>query len=506
MSFDDPEGVVVPAGPATGGLNTVAALANMPKNDAPMMENWIPYPDRVETRKGATSHATGFASIVYGLHVYSAPSGTESLWATNSSGIFNATAAGAIGAAAIALTNGKTFSAAITTGAGSYLFIGNGVDTIKQYDGAVWAAVAAFGGLVTSDINCAEVYKQRLYFGKKATLSIFYLGPNAVAGAATEYPLGALFRRGGAIAAIATWTIDSGTGPDDNLVVATSNGEIAVFSGTDPSAAATWALRGVYYIAKPVNSYNSLYKYGGDILFLSEAGLFPLSKYLLTASIDRQKNLSQKVGQLFADLAVLYAANSGWQILSVPDLPLLMVNVAGVAGGFQLAMHSETQAWTTFTGWPAFSMARIGSQVFIGEATRVSKVFVGAADWGANIVAQSLQAYNPLKTARNKQIKMARATYISTGTFEYTLGLDSDFENTPTANLIASGAGTAALWGSGTWGTSLWSSSAVVTRSWKTVVDAPGVYKAFYQKVVSNTVTVSHQSTDFLVIPQGVFG
>jgi len=148
----------------------------------------------------------------------------------------------------------------------------------------------------------------------------------------------------------------------------------------------------------------------------------------------------------------------------------------------------------------------MGNQVYVGEATRVSKAFIGASDWDANIVAQSLQAYNPMKSPRNKQVKMARATYVANGNFEYTLGLDSDFADVPSANLIASGAGTAALWGTGTWGTSLWSGSGTLTREWKTVVDKPGVYKAFYQKVVSRTVKVSHQSTDFLVIPQGVFG
>lgn len=492
--------------PAVGGLNSSVALANMGETDAVILENFIAFPDRVETRSGAETHLTALGATTYGLHAYNGPSGTDKLFATTSGGVFDATSAGAAGAAVAVLTNGLTWSISIQTGAGSYMMIGNGVDSIRMFDGAAWSTPAAFGGLATADCACAEVYKQRIFFGKKSTLSLFYLGVNAIAGAATEYSLGAIFRRGGYIVALATWSVDGGSGPDDMLVIATSSGEIAVFTGSDPSSASTWTLKGVFFIGRPVGKFHSLYKYGGSVLFLSESGLFPLSAALLTASIDRTTALSRKIEQLFSDLAQTYGANDGWQIISLPNVPILLVNVGGYPGGLQLVMHSVSKAWSTFTGWVGYSFGRLGTQPYMGRADDVSKVLTGVSDFTANITATSLQAYNRFGTSSNKQIKMTRPTYIATGTFQYTLGWDSDFRNQPTSNLISSGAGTASLWGTGVWGAAFWTSSSLLNRGWRTVPDRPGVYKAFYQQIVTKAVSVAHESTDLLIAPMDVFG
>lgn len=480
--------------PPVRGLNLTSALSSLHPADAVVLDNWLAEPSKIVMRKGSAEHCTGFATSVLGLHVYHGPGGTNKLFATTSSGVYDASTAGAVGAAAIALTNGKTFSAAITTGGGSYLLIGNGVDTIKQYDGAVWSSVAAYGGLATSDINCAEVYKQRLFFGKKGTLSLFYLAPNSVSGASTEYPLGAIFRRGGAIAAIGTWSVDAGGGPDDLLVVATSLGEVAVFSGTDP--ASSWALKGVFYIGRPIGGAASLYKYGGEILYLCEAGLFPISKALLTAAIDRVAALSERIAPLISAYTTQYEVSDGWAIVSHPDVPLLLVNVPGVGGGKQLVMHSTSKAWSTFSGWPAYSFARMGKQLYYGAATSVCKAWVGADDLGSNITATALQGYNRFGRDGEKQVLMVRPSFIASGPFNYTVGVDSDFASLPTQNLVPAAAAGGALWGTAVWGTAVWSGSQQQVRAWKKVADVPGVYKAFYLQVATKTVTVELSATD----------
>ena len=42
------------------------------------------------------------------------------------------------------------------------------------------------------------------------------------------FPLTALFKKGGYIRAMASWTTDGGMGMDDMLVIFTSNGEVAI--------------------------------------------------------------------------------------------------------------------------------------------------------------------------------------------------------------------------------------------------------------------------------------
>ncbi|NCV55893.1 MAG: hypothetical protein EBW54_06760, partial [Betaproteobacteria bacterium] len=66
-------------------------------------------------------------------------------------------------------------------------------------------------------------------------MTCWYLGVSNVAGTAVEFPMGALFKHGGAILKIDTWTLDAGYGLDDYLCIFTTKGEVAVYRGTDPS-------------------------------------------------------------------------------------------------------------------------------------------------------------------------------------------------------------------------------------------------------------------------------
>lgn len=486
-----------------GGLNAVSSIMQMPPADAVVMENWIPYPDKVTTRNGCADHATGFANPVKRLWVYAAANGGESLWATTDAGIYNATAAGAIGAAAVALTDGRTVSVVFSTGAGNnYMFVVNGVDTLKMYDGAAWTA-PGMGAFVTSTISYVEAYRQRLFFVVRNSLDIAYLAANAIpAGVApTVYTFSSIFRRGGYIVAIGTWTIDGGNGPDDQFVIVTNMGEVAVFTGNDP---ATWTLKGVYFIGRPLGRM-PLFKYGGDLLFLCEAGLFPLSKALLTASIDRTQAVTDKIRQLFANAATSFFSEDGWQIIAQPEIPLLIVNIPGTSMKLQFCMHAITGSWTIFSGWEANCFARMGSVLYFGMSNKVAAVG-GASDFGANITATLLTSYSTAGYPRKKHIKLIRPYFEANGNFSFVMGVAQDFVINPyTTTVTPGGVSSAALWGTGVWGTSFWSASSITTNDWRVVPDIYSTWKALYLQVVSNAVTVSYLGADLRLMPGSDF-
>lgn len=486
-----------------GGWNTADAEAKMPLKDAVLLENWFAYPDRVEMRYGAANHVLGFTAPVKGLWDYNGPVGSR-LFATTSGGIYDVTSPGIVGAAVIALTNGETVATQINTGATAYLLVVNGVDTLKQYDGAAWTSVAAFGALATSDVLAIETYRQRIYLLQKATLTFWFLPVNSVSGAATSFNLGALFRKGGSLVAVATWTIDGGSGPDDHIAFASSAGEVVVFAGTDPAVPANWVLRGVYFIGRPLGRL-SLYKFGGDLLYLCEGGLYPLSRALQTASIDRTHTVSWKIRQAFAAFATQYGSLHGWQLISHPDIPLLLVNVPGTPAGQQLAMHPQTGAWASFTNWNANCWARVGQDLYYGTTDRVVHAWVGSSDQGVNIVATMLQAYNPFKYKYNKKVELLRPMLTANGPFSYTVGVANDFDQLPTMNLIVGSAGSAALWGTAIWGAALWGSSQARTRDWRGVPDKDGIFKALYLQVSSIQARVSIANTDVLFTKSLIF-
>jgi hypothetical protein len=482
-----------------GGLNAVSSIMAMPKTDAVVLENWIPYPDRLEMRPGSAAHVTGSANTIYALYSYAGLTGTDTLFATTNSGVYNVTTAGALGAAAIALTNGKTVGSILSTGASNYLTIVNGVDDAKQFDGATWSSIAAFGGVNTNTLSYVETYRQRLFFIIENSLNVCYLAANAVSGAATTYAFAAIFRRGGYLVALGTWTIDGGNGPDDHIVLCTNQGEVAVFVGSDP---ASWTLKGVYYIGRPLGK-KPLYKYGGDLLYLCENGLFPLSKALLTASIDRTQSVTEKIAQIFSEAAQQYAANDGWEIVAMPDIPMLIVNIPGSTVRYQYVMHLQTGAWTIFSGWNAYCFGRNGATMYFGHATGVATV-TGVSDFGANIVATMLQAYSTLKLPRTKKIEEIRPIFDIDGNFSYTLGVAADFQAIQQFSITNVFGGAASLWGSAIWGAGIWTGSSI-ERSWRAVPDAYSVWKALYLQVSSNITRVQYLGTDLLVKEGGNF-
>ena len=104
-------------------------------------------------------------------------------------------------------------------------------------------AISGGGTLLTKDIVNLNNFKRSIYFLKKNSMSFFYLPIDSITGTVSEFPLGALFSKGGYLMAMGTWTIDGGFGTDDYCVFISSEGQAVVYKGTDPSSSTTWALR-----------------------------------------------------------------------------------------------------------------------------------------------------------------------------------------------------------------------------------------------------------------------
>lgn len=489
-----------------GGFDPSSLLAAMKLSHAPVLDNWFPQPDGIETRSGYLTHITAIPKKCDRLHVYASPTGTETLWGTTDDGVYNFTAAGVCPATSIALTNGRTFGTAISTGAGSYLLLCNGTDTIKQYDGAAWTAIAVFGATATSVYSYIETYRQRVFLAKRQSLEIEYLAANSIAGAATNYPLGAIFRKGGFIVALATWTIDGGIGPEDNLCVLTNKGEVAVFAGNDP---ASWSLRGVYFAGIPMGD-NPTYKYGGDILIITESGIVPLSSLIQSAAIDRVATVSTSIRPFLIDRAQQFSAIQGWQIIGDPSKPFLLVNLPSTIRQ-QAVMNSQTAAWCTFTGWNALAFARKTSELYFSGSDGAAntwkiKRITGHSDDNTYITATGLQAYSQMGYSGNKKVEEIKPYFNSTGAFLYNFGISSDFASAKELTSLNVTAGlTAAVWGTSLWGVATWTGGDLLTADWQAIPDEYANFKALYFQVMTKLGAVSYSSADLLFKSGGHF-
>src|SRR3990167_4727547 len=194
--------------PPVEGWDTREALADMPVKRAVILDNWFPGTDKIDLRRGFSSHATGMSGNVESLLPYVSTAGAEKLFAANGGNIYSVTAAGAVGAAAVTgMTNDRWQHTQIGTAGGDFFLAANGDDTPRTYDGTSWSTFGATGPTV-ANLIWFNTHQRRLWFGEKNSLSAWYLAVNAITGAASEFPLHGLASLGGYIMAMGTWTRD----------------------------------------------------------------------------------------------------------------------------------------------------------------------------------------------------------------------------------------------------------------------------------------------------------
>ena len=462
-----------------GGWNARDSLANMAPTDAVTLNNFFPGVSNVNLRGGYSKHATGLPAQVETLMSY-AGAATNKMFAISDGKIYDATSAGAVGAAAVSgLTNSRWEYINITTPGGNFLMAVNGVDKPRLYDGSTWTALdgsssPAITGVTTTTLSNIALFKNRIWFVQKDTLKAWYLPTLSVGGAAQELDLSAVARLGGTLVAIGTWTIDAGYGVDDNLVLVTDKGEVIVYRGTDPSSASTWALIGVWIVGAPI-SKRCMMKYGGDLLLLTLDGLFPLASALQSSRLDPNVALSDKIQGAFAAAAQNYKSNFGWGMIYNALNNALIVNIPVSTGSQeQFVMNNITKAWCRFTGWTANTFTTLNDVLYFGGNTYVAKAWTtgttGYIDDTNNIDGLALQAFNYFDSRGvKKYFTRARPSFFSNGQPGINIDINVDFDLSISTAALAYAPVSVALWDTGTWDNGLWGQDSVINNTWQGV-------------------------------------
>jgi hypothetical protein len=484
----------------TAGWNTQLPLANMPPNCAVILENWFPRPYEVETRPGAQYWVQTAPEALSTFAVWNGP-GSSKLFAAGTTGLWDATTSNPTPPAQLfPLASSNISSAEISTIGGHFLTIVNGIDSLRLFDGAAWqvitgASVPAITGVPTTSLRTVELLKRRLWFSVNSSSSAYYLPTAQIAGVLTEFPLGQVFRRGGSLIAMAPWTIDGGSGSDDLTVFVSSLGEVAVYRGSDP--ATDFSLVGVYYIGEPVGRF-PLTKYGGDLLFLCRDGLYPLSKALLSATINRQTALTANIAPSFAEATSLYGGNPNWRVCLFPEGNLLLVSIPITPDySVQFVMNTLTGAWCKFTGWNAQDWVVFNLKLLFLTGVSVAQAWAGTSDFGASIDCRCQQAFSYFgQKGRNKHFKLLRPTISSTDQANIFIGLDTDLAISDFAATEIFTSTLGSRWNMDNWDAAIWAGGRVAQRDWATIATREGFSYSLRLQVSSNTTTLAWSSTD----------
>lgn len=496
-----------------GGWNARDALADMPETDAVDLENFFPQTSYVEGRGGYSSHATGTTGNIKTLAVYNAMDGINEMYAYTASGIYDVSSAGAVGASKLARTNGKHQYVNFGDGTNNWLIAVNGVDKPAYYNGTTWTAVdgastPALTGVTTTTLVNVFVSKGRLFFIQKDTLSFWYLAAGSAGGALTEFDLSGVAKKGGFLVAGATWTLDAGDGPDDRVVFITSQGEVLVYAGTNPSSAASWALVGVYELGNPIG-YRCLQKYGGDLTVITQNGLFPMGAAVQSAAIDYKLALSFKIERAFNDAARDYKYIFGWEATVFPDRSAMIVNIPQAEDGVhvQFVMNTITKSWCKFTKWNAETFAVFDEELYFCSGTTVYKAWDGLDDNGSDIVLYGRQAFSYLGSkAQEKRVTLYRPVLAITGSLSFLTDIEVDFQGATMVGQASYTPVNQGIWGTSLWGTGLWTGDYSVVKRWTSPSQYTGRAFAGKVKISSQTIAVQWMSSDFIYETGGTFG
>lgn len=461
--------VSVPA--PTGGLNAKDPIADMPENEAVIMDNYFPNPSSVENRNGSLLHASDISGVVETLAVYN-DGVNQNMFAIVGGDIFDVTTAGAVGTADVTgLTNSRFQYINFGTAGGYTLMLVNGEDKMQLFDGSAWREdgdTTSVTGFDTADAIHINNFKNRVWFIEKDTMNAWYLPVSSIGGAANNIDLSGIFKLGGYLMAMGNWTIDNAAGIDDYAAFITSEGEVALYKGTDPSSASTWALVGTFRMGRPLGR-RCMVKAGADVLVITTDGAFPLSKALLTDRSQLNLAATDKISKLINTDTVAYFNNFGWQPIIYPSGNKLIINVPQIENtqSIQYVMNTQHGAWCRFTGWEAACFEIMDDQLFYGTQNAVIQADVGTADQENEITGYVQQAFSFFgKKGLQKIFKMARPIFQSEAFVFPTTRINVDFNTERKLPLQTSQEGEGATWDVAAWDDADWVLGDIISKDW----------------------------------------
>ena len=352
-------------------------------------------------------------------------------------------------------------------------------------------------GVATAALTAPWVFAERLFFVEKNTLSAWFLPVNAIGGAASEINLQGVFKKGGALSFGGSWSIDSGDGMDDRCVFVSTKGEVAIYTGTDPST--SFVLQGRYDIGDPLGIRGHM-RAGGDFMIATVDGIVPLSQVqtkdaaaLSLAAVTRPIELiwGYEAAQNPESVELVKWTNEALGLVVLPS------------SDRSLAVNLQTGAWGISTGWTMDCAAIYAGRAFGGFADGYIRALDETGnDDGAAFVAKYCHAFMDFgNSALYKTPNMIRASFYAEAEFEFQAGVSFDyapnFDGAPAAVDISS-ALNYLIWGTGKWDVNTWYSPEAaqlnvgITATWQSV------YGGGY--VMAPTIQITSNSTEKLNI------
>jgi len=441
-------------------------------------ERWMTLPDPVEVVRSGFEYVSGTVNRMF------AATDTRLFDATFADSPVLQTGVGSI-------ANGNFATAQLANSGGDWLLAVNDLgDYVRRFNGTTWdylnTAYAGVPSRITGPVTAPPLvqdgkgltyvwkYRSRLFFIQGGSMNAWCLPLNAVGGELIYIPLSGAARKGGSLLFGASWSIDAGDGIDDKNCFFTDQGEVLVFTGTDPTSATNWRQEGRYDISKPLGK-NGHQQLGGDVIVATVDGIVPLSAAL-------QKDVSAlSLSAITYNIEPMWMREYRtkdaypWMLAKWDEGDALFVNFpGGKTYNTQTVGVSNlhTGAWARYVGWDAMCFMRLRGSLFFGTQTgQIQQVESSGYDdthWdevalknvGVPYVCRLVGGWEMFQVPPNQVTwYQARATFFSlTGEpFEPQITATTDYEfRIPPPPSAGFDPGVIDVWDQGLWDTALW--------------------------------------------------
>lgn len=373
-------------------------------------------------------------------------------------------------------TGGDWVVVQFATSGGVFLRGVNGVDTPFVYNGTTWGTTPGITGATPEDLNYVWVYKNRLFFVEKDSLNAWYLPVDSIAGAATKFPLGGVFTLGGRLLFGASWSLGDGAsgGLSAQCVFVSTEGEVAVYQGSDPGSATDWSLVGVYRIGKPLGKQAHI-RAGGDLVIATDIGFVPLSQAIQRdyAALSPSA-VSFPIEDAWRE-AVELRSGTEWKCEVWPSKQMVVVALPTVNEQQKewFVANTRTGAWGDYTGWDATCLEAFKGRLFFGSANgRVVEANVTGSDEGSTFTGAYVPLFDDFRMPGSMKVaELARAIVRSGIELDALVSMQADYEIDLPAAPDATPVSSSSTWGDAVWGESVWGQAAATStfQDWHSV-------------------------------------
>lgn len=414
--------------------------------------------------------------------------------------IYKVVSDGAVGSLYLSSVVGGPFTdnEAITDGDG-------GSATVNGADTAVTATTMTFEddpGLDTADLSYVWIHKLRTFYVQKDSLNAWYLPVGQLSGELKRFSLGGQFKLGGYLLMGATWSRDTGSGLNAMCAFFSSEGEVAIYQGSNPGDANDWLLVGVFRIGRPLGP-RSMMEAGGDLVVATDIGFVPISRALDTDfAILGSASVSENIIDLWNDEVGLRSGGD-WNISFWSSKQVVVIALPTINEQLPkwLVVNAKTKAWSTYSGWDATCVHVSGDQCYFGGPDgAVTLAEASGIDDDQVYVATCIPAFDQMGVSGYKTVGQVRAVLRGPNPVNEKVSIQSDYRIAlpapPSASLVSS----PSAWGDAVWGSFEWGDANVVRQvqqRWKAAAGGGEVHAPALQIVSGSNAPLDAELVRF---------